>query len=217
MKHYDVLIATPGSNLVNGYVKSLTDTLEALEPQGITWKWLNGASSLVHHAREVAMSGDGTMVADDRGPMHGMVTYKKIIWIDSDIVWTPGDFLKIYHSPHEVTTGAYLLSDGVTTSVHGWGKVGGIPKDEIKRMKEVTPVQSIGFGFVGMKYGVFERMPRPWFGHLNQLMHNSRGEQMIDTLGEDISWCVRAHEAKIPIHFDPSILVTHMKTVPMRW
>ena len=50
MKHYDVLIATPGAMMEAQYVKSLALTIEECNKRGITYKWLNNYSSLVHHA-----------------------------------------------------------------------------------------------------------------------------------------------------------------------
>lgn len=216
-KHYDILIATPGSMMHNGYVKSLTDTLTHLNEKGISYRWLNGSSSLVHHAREVLMSGDNTMNADDTGPLHGQATYNKMIWIDSDIVWTVDDFMQLYESEHEIVTGAYLLADGNTTTVHSQQHMGGIPKNEILKMKKDIQIQSCGFGFIAIKSGVFERMERPWFGQLIQRMQNSRGDILEDSLGEDVSWCIRAYKAGIPIYFNPKILVTHLKTTAIRW
>ena len=217
MQHYDVLIATPGAKLEAQYVESLVKTLAECDKRGISYKWLNGYSSLVHHAREITMSGDMTLNPDDKGPMHGQVTYNKIIWIDSDIAWEVDDFFRLYDSEYEVVSGAYLLADGHTTTVHTAEFLQGIPKEKIQEMEDPIQVQSIGFGFVAIKAGVFERMDRPWFSHLSQFIINSRGEKLPDSLGEDISWCVRAYNANIPIHFDPKVLVSHMKQVKITW
>ena len=219
MDHYDVLIATPGSKLEAQYVQSLVLTLAECDRRGITYRWLNGYSSLVHHARELTASG-GTgkqLNPNDKGPLGDTATYNKIFWIDSDIEWTPEHFFKLYDSEFEVVSGAYLLADGVTTTVHGWGIGGGIPKEEILTMKEPIKVQSIGFGFVAIKSGVFERMERPWFAHILQPMTNIRGELLQAALGEDISWCIRAYKAGVDIYFDPTVLVTHMKQVRVIW
>ena len=219
MDHYDVLIATPGAMLEAQYVKSLVLTLAECDKRGITYKWLNAYSSLVHHARELTASGRDSLELnpDDISPMGGTATYNKIFWIDSDISWTPEQFFKLYDAPQEVIAGVYLLADGRTTTVHTAEYLNGIPKELVLEMKEITQVQSIGFGFVAVASGVFERLERPWFAHMLQPIQNSKGENLPDALGEDISWCVRAYKAKIPIHFDPTVLVTHMKKFPITW
>jgi hypothetical protein len=210
--HYDILIATPGSSLVPGYVKSLTKTLSECHDKNISCLWLNASSSLVHHARELTISGseDLSLSPDDVAPVGGKVTYNKVIWIDSDIVWEPEDFFKLYNSEHEVISGVYLLADGLTSSVHD--KNGEIQGNTFRFLTEPFQVQSIGFGFVAMKNGVFEKIERPWFKHIDQKIAKSDGTEIIDSLGEDISWCVKAYNAGIPIYCDPSIKVGHVKS-----
>jgi hypothetical protein len=217
MEHYDVLIATPGTDLKAAYVDSLVKTLAECDKRGLTYKWLNGQSSLVHHAREITMSGDMRLDPDDKGPMHGQVTYNKIVWIDSDIEWQVEDFFRLYDSEYEIVSGAYLLSDNTTTTIHTQEYLQGIPKHVILGMTDPIKVQSIGFGFVAIKSGVFERLERPWFAHFSQYIINSRGEKLPDSLGEDISWCVRAYNAQIPVMFDPKVLVNHMKVGKITW
>jgi len=219
MQHYDILIATPGAMMESQYVKSLVNTLAECDKRGLTYKFLTAYGSLVHHARELTCSGGECMELnpDHKGPMGDKVTYNKIFWIDSDIAWEPWQFFKIYDSEHDVTTGAYLLADGVTTSVHAWGNPGGMPKHEIMQISEPTKVQSIGFGFVAMKSGVFEKLERPWFKHYLQDVQKMDGKTIQDSLGEDISWCINAYKAGIDIMFDPTVLVKHMKKVPISW
>ena len=220
MQHYDVLIATPGAMLEAQYVKSLTKTLSECNKRGITYKWLNHYSSLVHHARELTASGVSDLNLDPNqiSPGGKDITYNKIFWIDSDISWTPEQFFKIYDSEYDVTTGCYLLADGYTTTVHAWGTPGGMPATEIVNLKDPLKVQSLGFGFVAMKSGVFEKIQRPWFNHeYVKVGENLDGTDIIDSVGEDISWCIKAYRAGIELYFDPTVLVTHMKKHPITW
>jgi hypothetical protein len=219
MEHYDVLIATPGTSLEASYVKSLVKTLEECNKRNLSFKWLNAYSSLVHHARELTASGgEGLELnADDISPLGGKVSYTKIFWIDSDISWETEQFFRLYDSSKEVISGAYLLADGITTSVHTSEFLRGIPKSVIKNMDKIIEVQSIGFGFVAIASGVFERLERPWFSHLLQPITNNRGEILPDSLGEDISWCIRAYKANIPVYFDPKVLVNHTKKTKLTW
>lgn len=208
------MIVTPGSELRAEYVAALTGTFIALAERGQTYNWVNGQSSLVHHAREVAASA-GELNADDEVPFGGH-EYGSMLWIDSDISWKPEDALRLLDSPYEVTTGVYLLADGITTSVHAWGKPGeSIPPAEIVQMTGPVKVQSCGFGFIAAKKGVFERMARPWFAHLAQPVLRADGTAIIDSLGEDISWCVRAYQAGIEVWLDPAVRPLHWKTLPV--
>lgn len=220
MKHYDVLIATPGAMMEAQYVKSLVETLAECDKRNITYKLLNGYSSLVHHARELTASGTEGFNLDPSqiSPGGKDISYNKIFWIDSDISWTPEQFFKIYESEYDVACGAYLLSDGMTTTVHAWGSPGGMSPYEIVKMKDPIKVQSLGFGFVAMKSGVFEKIERPWFSHeYVKVGEDEEGKDIIDAVGEDISWCVKAYRAGIELYFYPDVLVTHMKKQPITW
>ena len=217
MPHYDVLIATPGSDLSNEYVRSLTATIADLNQRDISWLWLNQASSLVGNAREMTAGGDRTLNIDDVGPLHSQCTYGKIFWIDSDIAWSVDNFVKLYKSEHDIVSGAYLLADGVTSTIHTAQWPAGMPKTEIVRLQALVPVDLVGFGFVAVKSGVFERLERPWFGHLSNPVTNSLGQTLYVTVGEDISWCMKAKSAGFDMYFDPTVLVTHMKTQPVAW
>ena len=220
MEHYDVLIATPGAMMEAQYVKSLVKTLAECDKRGITYKWLNHYSSLVHHARELTASGSegNNLDPSQVSPGGSDITYSQIFWIDSDISWTPEQFFKIYDSEYEVTTGGYLLADGYTTSIHAWNTPGGISAQKIVQLKDAFRIQSHGFGFVAMKSGVFEKLQRPWFSHEKvQVGVSADGTPIIDTVGEDISWCVKAYQAGIDLYFDPTVLVTHMKKQPITW
>jgi hypothetical protein len=219
MNYFDILICTPGPVMESEYVKSLVETLSECDKRKITYKFLNAHSSLVHHARELTISGGQglDLNPNDNGPMGDKVMYNKIFWIDSDIAWEPWQFFKIYESEYDVMSGAYLLSDSLTTSVHAWGSPGGIPKKEILTMSSPLKVQSIGFGFVAIKYGVFEKLERPWFKHYLQGIQRDDGTIIEDSLGEDISWCINAYKAGIDIYFDPKVLVKHIKKFPIIW
>lgn len=219
MDHYDVLIATPGAKMEAQYVRSLVATLAECDKRGITYKWLSGYSSLVHHARELTASGGQGLELnpDHKGPVGDSVTYNKIFWIDSDIEWAPKQFFQLYDAPEEVISGGYLLANGQTTTVHTQEFPQGIPKNVAKKMSRVIQVQGVGFGFVAVKSGVFERMERPWFAHVPQQVMTSSGKHIFDSLGEDVSWCIRAQRAGVPIHFDPGVLVNHIKTIPVNW
>ena len=220
MGHYDILIATPGAMLEAQYVKSLVLTLAECDKRGITYKWLNAYTSLVHHARELTASGIEGLNLDpaQTSPGGKDITYNKIFWIDSDISWTPEQFFKIYDSEYDVATGCYLLADGFTTTVHAWGAPGGMPATDIIKLKDPIRVQSLGFGFVAMKSGVFEKIQRPWFSHeYVKVGEDSNGKDILDAVGEDISWCVKAYRAGIELYFLPDVLVTHMKKQPISW
>jgi hypothetical protein len=217
MNHYNVVICSPGYEFVAEYVESLSETMSQCAEKNITVKWLNGQSSRVHHARELTISGDKFDIhRESQKPFNNKFTYDTIVWIDSDISWTSKDFFNLINSKYDITTGAYLLTDN-TATVYNQKYLNGIPNYYILGMTEPEKIQSCGFGFIAMKKGVFERIPRPWFNLELASIGQKYGMDIYDLLGEDISWCYKAHKANIDIWFDPSILVTHHKRIPLRF
>lgn len=220
MKKYDILIATPGAMLEAQYVKSLVETLAECDKRGITYKWLNGYSSLVHHARELTASGlEGfSLNPNQKSPGGYDIEYKKIFWIDSDIAWTTEQFFKLYESDYDVISGVYLLADGYSNPLFSLDSNKQLSSLEVCKMTEPFKVGSSGFGFITMKSGVFEKIQRPWF--VNQLVQvglDADDKPIIDSVGEDISWCIKAYQAGIEIYVDPTVLVTHMKKQAITW
>jgi hypothetical protein len=207
----DVIIATPGHSMCAEYVQSLVKTIQALNARKITWTFTNAYSSLVHHARELTATGtsDGTRNLDptDRGPL-GDASYKKIVWIDSDISWEPEDFMRLYLANESIVTGVYLLADGSMTTCMSAEYPMGIPTGVVRTMSGLHQVQKAGFGFIAIKYGVFEKIPRPWF----TCMPFEVAPGVMDTVSEDISWCVKAQQAGFKIYMDAEVRVGHMKT-----
>lgn len=215
MNHYNIVICSPGYDFVAEYIESLTETISECHKRNLTVKWLNGQSARVHYARELTISADKFDTHREcQKPFNNQFTYDTIVWIDSDISWSVESFFKLIESNYDVTTGAYLLTDGAST-VYTQEYLGGIPRQAILKMKSPTKIQSCGFGFIAIKNGVFEKIPRPWFNLEMAPIGQKHGVDIFDLLGEDISWCYKAYKANIDIWFDPEVLVTHHKRVPL--
>lgn len=206
----DVIIATPGHSMCAEYVQSLMRTTQLLHERNISYAFTNAYSSLVHHARELTASGSdsGEMRLDPthRGPL-GNARYKKIFWIDSDIAWNPADFLRLYESDKDVVTGVYLIADGSITSCMTEQYPSGIPTHLMYDSRGLHEIGGAGFGFIAIKYGVFESISRPWFICMPQEV----APGIIDTVSEDISWCIKVRQAGFKIFMDTEVRVGHIK------
>lgn len=216
--HINVLIATPGHSVMSQYLMSLLRTVEVLNKKGITWAYLQRYASHVGDAREITIGGPDPQEIFDSRPLRGAVTYDKIIWIDSDIAWEPEQFLKLYESDKDILSGAYLLAGGEVVAYPEILKPA-LHFDQVKNMTEPMKVQAVGFGFVAVKQGVFESIARPWFQSVSiKQIHPETGEEYdFPLLGEDYSWCERAHRAGFDVWFDPTIRVIHHKTMQLTW
>ena len=208
MKHYNVVIATPGFSMDAEYVKALMATCERLVDEGISFTFLSEYSSFVPHAREATAMGGRELRYDKKQIAGGKFTYDKIFWIDSDIVWTPEDFLKLYFADLDVISGLYLLDDEKSVPVQVVDGFLRLEKANVKFLEKTFQAGAVGFGCVCIKSGVFESMPRPWF----KLARLNRGDERPELMvGEDFSWCYSAIENGFKIWVDATVQVTHRK------
>jgi len=210
--HVNVLIATPGRMMEAEYVKSLVATMGYLNREGISYLYLNEYSSQVNAAREATAMGSKFLNAFATEPLGGEATYDKMIWIDSDISWSPEDFMKLYNSKFDIVSGLYFNEEGVPLFTF---KENDIYFDHSKLKHKEYPFEvfGVGFGFVAMKSGIFESIPRPWFETEFQRITNDEGKEMFIPWGEDYSWCIKAQNQGYKIYLDPSIRVGHHKKI----
>lgn len=215
--HADVLIATPGHSLMGSYVMSLLATTQHLNAQGITWAWLNRYASHVADAREITLANSLHNNVGETRPLYGELTYRKIVWIDSDIAWTPDDFMRLYESDLDIVSGAYMLATGeVTAYPERLGR--GLDYRQVLEMTEPVKVHGVGFGFLAVKQGIFEQLSRPWFQSVPVTMTGDDGlEYTFPIMGEDISWCERVGRLGYDIWLDPTVRVTHHKMMTLSW
>ena len=208
---YDVLIATPGRSMHSEYVQSLVATTELLHDCGITYKFLNKYSSFVPSAREMTATDTVGHNWETRTIGAGKYRYNKVFWIDSDIEWNPDDFLRLYESDRDIISGLYQTDPRGTVAVH-FPDDDGVPKqvNKLDFMLHHEPVEvgGVGFGFVAMRYGVFETMERPWF-LIRRVQLN--GVDFQTNVGEDYSWCAAAQHWGFKIWVDPQVKVRHHK------
>lgn len=213
--HYNVLIATPGRSMEAEYVRSLVSTIDFLTNSKITYKFLNQYSSQVSAAREATAMGSDFLDAFNSNLVLGECTYDKIIWIDSDISWDIPDFMKLYESELDIVSGVYFNHQGTPMfSVHD-DQLYSDPRI-LQNVNDPFEIFAAGFGFIAMKNGIFEKMPRPWFETVFQKITNNDGREMLIPFGEDYSWCAKARQCGFKIHLDPTIRLTHHKKIAIK-
>lgn len=216
--HFNVVIATPGNGFTPGYMRSILKTTYILNQEGLSWNFLNQGGSLVAMARESTIGGWDTNNVKMTEPCGGEWTYDKIIWIDSDIEWEPADFFALYNSEKDIISGCYLMEDR-HVPIYNQPRGGMMPEQMLLDKKEPFKVAGAGFGFLAVKQGVFEKMPRPWFGPVaipNTDENKDTSPEFI-LIGEDLSWCTKAINCGFDIWVDPKVRVTHQKTFKLHW
>ncbi len=216
--HVNLIIATPGHSVQADYLKSLLASIAVLAQKGITWAYSIEYSSHVAVSREMTLNGPGPMNLMMNIPFNDQVTYDKILWIDSDIIFTPEDVVKAYESEYDIVCGAYMLANG---QVMAYEESLGVPYtyDQIKDATEPLQVKGAGMGFMCVKKGVFESFERPWFQtvDIEKDLNDGRGKISIQVAGEDLSFCERALRNGYEIWLDPTLKLIHNKMMKLTW
>jgi hypothetical protein len=216
--HYDVIIATPGASMENAYVLSLVHTINKLNELGITWKFISKTNSDVSIAREntILNSDNNIPISEFSRPLTENISYNKIFLIDSDIFWEFEDFMALYLSEKDIISGAYIQSNGISTTVYEKENKIMMCEDLISR-KNIFEAFASGLGFTCIKNGVFEKIQRPWFSHVEEKKMLQPGEYFVDLVSEDVSFIKKAKISGFKFHIDPSVRVGHVKKVHLYW
>lgn len=210
-KHYHVVFATPGPNMHREYVKSLVASCAWLAEQGKTFTLLNRNGSFISSTREwTAVNGEGSEW-DVSEVGRGEFTYDRLVWIDSDIAWSVEDLERLLSNDLDIVAGVIPMDRsgriGATRFVEG--APGVMSWRDLMFEEDVLEVDGVSFGFLAVKSGVFEKMPRPWFKLRDVPVQGHDG--LMVTLGEDYSWCANAKDAGFKIWMDQRVKVTHYK------
>lgn len=212
LPHYHVVFCTPGDSVTAGYLDSMMKTVEWCAVEGLTYILLNNYSSFVPSAREMTATGTDGLDWKAEGIGAGKFTYDKVFWIDSDIAWTVEDFELLLDSDFDIVSGLYSVGDSgrVNTMRLVEGKPSAMDSMVFSLSDGPVQVDGVGFGFVAMKQGVFERIPRPWF-QIQQIEIEAADFPV--NLSEDYSFCLKARRAGYEIWVEPGVRVKHLKSV----
>ncbi len=153
-------------------------------------------------------------------PFNGEINYDYIMWIDSDILFTPQHFIQLLsHKDKDIVSGLYPMEGGIAYPVVKEWNIDYFQKngtfeflktnDPILYNKQPFEVVYTGLGFVLVKKGVFEKIGYPWFPP--EFFEFENG--IYDFCSEDVGFCRKATRAGFKIWIDPTVVLRHEKTV----
>jgi len=214
-----VLVCTPAQSFTPSYVTSLVETLAWANTNNVEIQLYTRTGSNITEMRE--------SMAREITRMEG-VGYDKIFWIDSDISWVVGDFLKILMSPFQITCGAYMITPNGHLSVARVSEDKSFEPfnineeyelfytvDEMESMTEYVSVKATGFGFICMDADVLKSIGDSWFTAVDADFEVDGVKSKYLCSSEDTSFCIRARHAGFKIMYDTTVLVGHEK--PTLW
>src|SRR5208337_2166704 len=143
-------------------------------------------------------------------PFGGKRAYDYMLWVDCDVFFTPADFERLLAHDKDVVSGVYAYLHGYTTQreLQISMSAADLKNELYLDAHGLQPALWFGFGFVLVKPGVFERIPRPWFPTQKNAIAGRQG-----FTGEDISWCLQARAAGFELWADCSLRLPHKKEI----
>ncbi len=221
-----VIIGLPGREFSSDTMLALIRTLYILwESNRYEVVLAPGYSSHVALSRMRCMGLDN-LRGKDQKPFNGM-PYDTYVWIDSDIVWTPEQFMSLLESAevHPVVAGLYRMSDLKHFAVvRDWsteffckhGTFEFLTAETVQAWKDETKQRYMstsysGMGFMAIKKEVLDAMEYPYFDAPVQEILTPDGVQLRDLCSEDVAFCKNIQKAGYQVYVDTDLVVGHQK------
>lgn len=211
-----VVFCLPGSSYSGRFLQCWTDL--------VTWCLANGIRPLlsqryscnIYYVRTMCLGAD-VLRGPKQKPFDGKLVYDYLMWIDSDMVFTPAQFQRLLSHQADIVAGLYRMEDGrQLAAVKDWdeehfakhGAFQFLGPEDVRDAQELIEVAYAGMGFMLVRQGVFEKLEYPWFKPVEKRIGDA-----VDFTMEDVAFCLRAREIGFRILVDPAVGVGHEKQV----
>ena len=217
-KETKIIFCMPGpvSGFSGDFFDSWTELIVYCLEKKIKFNISRHHSSVVYYARNQCLGGD-VLKGKNQLPFNNQFDYTHLMWIDSDIIFTPKSFQTLLDHDKDIVSGIYKMKGGQSfATVKDWNeeyfKKNGTFKflvdEDVKDKKDLIEVDYTGLGWMLIKKGIFEKMEYPWF---RPLWKNFGG--ISDFTSEDTAFCLIAKEKGFKIYIDPTVRVGHEKSI----
>ena len=213
-----VIFALPGRTYSGRFLQSWTELVHACLQNDIQPIMSQHYSPVVYYARNMCLGGDNLRGVDQL-PFNGQVDYDYIMWIDSDMIFSPQHFFKLLKHNKDIVSGLYMMDNNIHyATVETWddeffkknSTFQFLTRGAVKVKKDLFKVDYTGGGWMLVKKGVFEALKYPWF-RPEYIEYDIKGKKIIDFTSEDVGFCRAAKLEGYNIWIDPSIIVGHEK------
>jgi hypothetical protein len=182
------------------------------------WCMSNGISLIASFAKDPIVGfarskclGASSIDGKDQKPWRGQMKYDWILWVDSDIEFTPEHVLTLIRARKDVVSGLYRMNSDEEVWCAGYIDLDHFAEHGyMPRLKgEVSGLQKVdwcGMGFMLIRRGVFERLSYPWF--TQQVVE---GPGFREATSEDVGFCLKLRDAGIDIWVHGGVVVGHVK------
>ena len=214
-----IIFCLPGASYSGRFLQCWTNLLAELPKYKISYGLSQHYMCNIYHVRTKCL-GASIERGVNQKPFDGKVDYDFIMWIDSDMVFTPEDFFKLIDHDKDIVSGMYKMSDDVNFATvenmdekyfEQWMHYQFMQDKDIEAKKgQLFKVDYQGMGWMLVRKNVFEKMTYPWF-HPRLLKWKNHPE-WAEFPFDDVESCMRMRELGYDIWIDPKIRLGHEKT-----
>lgn len=225
-----IIFCLPGSSFSKEFVQCWSNLLVGLSRLGYQVQASFAYDPNVFYARSRCLCLH-TKRGVKQKPFNGENDYDYLFWIDSDVLFSTEDVVRLINHDVDIVSGAYIMHDNqhypiVQTLDHKFFLEHGHYKfldratlEALQKKQELVPVGYIGFGFMCVKKGVFESMDYPYFAP-RKITFDTEDlppeKQVVEWASEDVSWCLTARDLGYKVLLDPNVTVSHQKIIPLK-
>ena len=212
-----IIFCLPGDSYSGRFLQCWTNLLAELPKYKISYGLSQHYLCNIYHSRTKCL-GVSIERGVDQKPFDGKVDYDYIMWIDSDMVFTPEDLFKLIEHDKDVVSGMYKMSDDVNYATvenmdekyfEEWMYYQFMQDKDIEAKKgKLFKVDYTGMGWMLVRKGVIEKMKYPYFYPRKQVWKQHGWEEFV---WDDVEFCLRARENGHDIWIDPKIRIGHEK------
>jgi hypothetical protein len=233
------LLSPLGGRISTGYLKSMLTFQNYCQKERIQLRFFTGSGADIYVARTECLmpQPDGELIKGpypvklkEKKPFNGELEYDFIVWIDSDMVFTPEQIIRLIghnvdivsgmclRGPNNFAMGYYGKNDDgyFFSSLKLFSMETGQPvlerwMEEYQQENGLCSLDYCGMAFVVIKKGIYESIDNPWY------RTTIVNDGVSDTFAsEDVGFCCRAREAGFKIWADPYVHIGHEKVIELR-
>jgi hypothetical protein len=216
-KRTTVVFCIPGNKFTGNFLKAWTNLFAWCINNNINPILSNSYDSNVYYVRQKCLAPD-VLKGKHQKPFDGKLDYDYLMWIDSDMVFTPEHFKALLDMNKDMASGIYKMADQVqyatvekynTQEYKDNGKFTFLNDEILTNKQNIFPVEYTGFGWMLIKKGVIESMEYPWFRP--EWMNFGNGIE--DFTSEDVGFCINVKKKGYKIYVNKKVHIGHEKSL----
>ena len=216
-KRTTVVFCIPGNKFTGNFLKAWTNLFAWCINNNINPILSNSYDSNVYYVRQKCLAPD-VLKGKHQKPFDGKLDYDYLMWIDSDMVFTPEHFKALLDMNKDMASGIYKMADQVqyatvekynTQEYKDNGKFTFLNDEILTNKPNIFPVEYTGFGCMLIKKGVIESMEYPWFRP--EWMNFGNGIE--DFTSEDVGFCINVKKKGYKIYVNKKVHIGHEKSL----